>query len=129
MGPCFGLLVTSPLGFKARVGSLIQAVRRHTYNMFPEIHLWCDTCQPLGGQHGSQAISSTYLRGIGGNQNQELSCRRSQCEIRQTLYRLSYPGSAILALCFDYHKILKQTDQNNNCLTKYPSLFIYIIGE
>ena len=19
--------------------------------MFPEIHLWCDTCQPLDGQH------------------------------------------------------------------------------
>ena len=54
---------------------------------FPEIHLWCDTCRPLGGQHGSQAVSSTYLRGIGGTQNRELSCRRSQCEIRQTLYR------------------------------------------
>ena len=31
---------------------------------FPEIHLWCDTCQPLGSQHGSQAISSTYLQGM-----------------------------------------------------------------
>ena len=27
---------------------------------FPEIHLWCDTCWPLGGQHGSQVISSTH---------------------------------------------------------------------
>ena len=35
---------------------------------FPEIHLWCDTCRPLGSQHGSQAISSTHLRGIGGTQ-------------------------------------------------------------
>ena len=50
---------------------------------FPEIRLWCDTCWPVGGQHGSQAISSTYLQGIGGTWNQELSCRRSQCEIRQ----------------------------------------------
>ena len=50
---------------------------------FPEIHLWCDTCQPLGSQHGSQTISSTYLQGIGGTQNQELSCCCSQCEIRQ----------------------------------------------
>ena len=50
---------------------------------FPEIHLWCDTCQPLGGQHGSQAVSSTYLQGIGGTWNWELSCRHSQCEIRQ----------------------------------------------
>ena len=61
---------------------------------FPEIQLWCNTCWPLGSQHGSRAVSSTYLRGIGGTQNRELSCRRSQCEIRQTLYRLSYPGSA-----------------------------------
>ena len=25
----------------------------------PQIHLWCDTCQPLDGQHGSRA---TYLQ-------------------------------------------------------------------
>ena len=66
---------------------------------FPEIHLWCDTCQPLGSQHGSWAISSTYLWGIGGTRNWELSCCRSQCEIRQTLYWLSYPGSAELMVC------------------------------
>ena len=65
--------------------------------MLPEIHLWCDTCWPLGGQHGSWAISSTYLWGIGGTQNWELSCHCPQCEIRQTLYRLSYPGSAIMS--------------------------------
>ena len=45
-------------------------------------------------EHGSRAVSSTYLQGIGGTQNLELSCRRSQCEIRQMLSRLSYPGSA-----------------------------------
>ena len=28
----------------------------------PKIHLWCNTCWPLGGQHGSRDISSTYLR-------------------------------------------------------------------
>ena len=60
---------------------------------FPEIHLWCDTCQPLGGQHGSRAVSSTYLKGIGGTQNQELSCRLSVWDqAGQTLYRLSYPS-------------------------------------
>ena len=37
---------------------------------FPEIHLWCHTCQPLGRQHGSQAVSSTYLRDIGGTRSQ-----------------------------------------------------------
>ena len=54
--PCFGLLVTSPLGFKARVGSLIHTWQRHMCYMFPEIHLLCDTCQYLGGQHGSWAV-------------------------------------------------------------------------
>ena len=45
--PCFGLLVTSPLGFKARVGSLIHTWQRQKCYMFTEIHLWCDTyCQP-----------------------------------------------------------------------------------
>ena len=28
----------------------------------PQNHLWCNTCWPLGSQHGSQTISSTYLR-------------------------------------------------------------------
>ena len=67
---------------------------------FPEIHLWCDTCRPLGSQHGSWAICSTYLGGIGWTRNQELSCRHSQCEIRQTLYRLSYPGSACKGIVY-----------------------------
>ena len=60
--------------------SLVEVYMLHY--TFCEIHLWCDTCWPLGGQHGSQAISSMYLRGIGGTRNRELSCRRSQCEIR-----------------------------------------------
>ena len=53
--PCFGLLVTSPLGFTARVGSLFYAWQRYTFYMVPEIHCWCDTCWSLGGQHGCQA--------------------------------------------------------------------------
>ena len=52
---CFGLLVISPLGFKARVGSLIRTLWRHTFDNFPEIHLWCYTCQSLGSRHGSWA--------------------------------------------------------------------------
>ena len=76
--PCCGLLVTSPLGFKARVGSLICTWQRHMCYTSPEIHLWCDTCWPLGSQYGGWAVSSTYLWGIGGTRNRELSCRRSQ---------------------------------------------------
>ena len=46
----------SSLGFKARVGSLIRTWQRHTWCIFPEIHLWCNTCQPLGGQHCSCSL-------------------------------------------------------------------------
>ena len=53
--PFFGFLVTLPLGFKAIVGSLIHALWRHMCYTFPEIHLWCNTCQPVDSQHSSQA--------------------------------------------------------------------------
>ena len=54
--PCFGLLVTSPPGFKASVGSLIHAWQRHMCYMFSQIHLWCNTYWPLGSQPGVQAV-------------------------------------------------------------------------
>ena len=101
--PCFGLPVTSPLGFKARMGSALFELSRgicvtlHVPWDSPLVwHLltsWQPAWQP---SHLFQA-----MRGIGGTRNQELSCCRSQCEIRQTFYRLSYPGSAlVLELCF-----------------------------
>ena len=52
--PCFGLLMTSSPGFKARVGSPTRAWQRHTCYT----HLWCNTCWPLSGQYGSQAVLS-----------------------------------------------------------------------
>ena len=55
--PCFRLLVMSPLGFKARVGSLIQTLWRRTWYTFPEIHLWYDTSAGVYGQHSSQSLS------------------------------------------------------------------------
>ena len=51
--PCFGLLVTSPPGFKAKVGSVIHTWWRCMHCTISEIYLWCNTCWPLGGQHGS----------------------------------------------------------------------------
>ena len=48
------------------------------------------------GATPADLLVATYLQGIGGTGNQELSCHRSQCEIRQTLHRLSYPGSAVI---------------------------------
>ena len=53
---CFGLLVTSPLGFKARLGSLIRTLWRRMWCTFPEIHLWCNTSACVYGQHGSQSL-------------------------------------------------------------------------
>ena len=61
-----GLLVMSLLGFRARGGSLIHAWHRHTCYTFPKIHLWCDTCWTIDGQHSSQAWA----------RNWNLSCHR-----------------------------------------------------
>ena len=55
--PCFGLLVTSSLGFEVRLGILIWTLWRHTWYMFPEIHLWCDTSAGVYGQHSSRSLS------------------------------------------------------------------------
>ena len=55
--PCFGLLVTSPLGFKARVDPLFVTCAQ----WIPQIHLWCDTCWPLDDQHGSRAVMTHLL--------------------------------------------------------------------
>ena len=54
--PCFGILVTSALGFKARaVHSLVFFLT--CTQQIPQIHLWLDTCWPFDGQHGSHSLS------------------------------------------------------------------------
>ena len=32
--------------------------------MFPDIHLWCDTCQRLRGQHGSRLLKVSQFYGV-----------------------------------------------------------------
>ena len=54
MGPLFWTSGDVTSEFQSRVGSLIRTWWRHTCYTFPEIHLWRDTCWPLGSQHGSQ---------------------------------------------------------------------------
>ena len=65
---CFRLLVTSPLGFKARVGNLIHTWQRHTWYTVPEIHLYCDTYACVYGQHSgwlfSPHMTSSHICGI-----------------------------------------------------------------
>ena len=54
--PCFGLLMTSSLGFKARVDPSLEYFVT-CMPWIPEIHLWCDTCWLYRGPHGSQLYS------------------------------------------------------------------------
>ena len=49
-------LVTSPLGFNARVGSALFALSGGVHYMFPEIHFWCYTCRPLGSWQCSRSL-------------------------------------------------------------------------
>ena len=51
---CFGLLVTSALGLKARVDSSLCFIALRTTIKSSESPL--DTCWPLGSQHGGRAI-------------------------------------------------------------------------
>ena len=92
---CFGLLVTFPLGFKARVCRLIHTWLWHTcYRRFTSDATSADL---LVASMAAKPFSSTYLQaGIGGVQNWDLSYHHSQCEIRQTLYQMSYADSAFI---------------------------------
>ena len=63
--PCFGLLLTSPPGFKARVSSLIHTWLRSMWYMFPEIHPWCDTFSDVYGHHSSWSLSPHVCFSIG----------------------------------------------------------------
>ena len=64
--PCFGLLVMPALGFKARVDPLLVCFVA-CMQWIPQIHLWCDTCWPLDGQHGSwlRSLHATYVAEVG----------------------------------------------------------------
>ena len=72
--PLFGLLVTSPLGFKVRVGSLIHAWKRCACYTIPEFTSSVTPADLLAASMAAELISSMYLRtGIGEAQNWDLS--------------------------------------------------------
>ena len=53
--PCHGLLVTSDLGFKARLDP-ITSMSIAYMQWILQTYLWCDTCWRLGGQDGGKTI-------------------------------------------------------------------------
>ena len=63
-----------------------------------EANLWCDTCQPLGSQHGSRSVlfHVPASRHWWGSIKTGIyhAATASQYATRQALYRLSYAGSA-----------------------------------
>ena len=59
--PCFGLLVTSPLGFKARVGNLIYAWQRHTCYSSMRFTTGVTPADLLAASMAAKLFSSTYL--------------------------------------------------------------------
>ena len=57
-------------GWTSLIACFVVCVKQN-----PQIHLWCDTCWPLGSQHGCKAISIHILmNNIGGTRFQDLSC-------------------------------------------------------
>ena len=84
-----GLLVTSPLGFKARVSSLILWKRRTWYICSLRFTSDVTPADLLTATMAAKQVSSMYLwPGIGGAQMRDLSHHR------RMLYRLSYANSA-----------------------------------
>ena len=100
----FGLLVTSPLGFTARVGKLICNWRRCMWRTFPEIHLWCDTCRPLYGWHEIFIKMSCIFSACPTN------CRR--CTAANT--------------CAECRSGYTWDSDNNICISEYHCLFFFV---
>ena len=44
-------------GFQSQSWQLYLHLAKAYMMYIPEIHLWCNTCQALDGQHGSQSLS------------------------------------------------------------------------
>ena len=114
--PYFGLLVTSTLGFKARV-VLSLAWLIACMQWIPQIHLWCNTCWIFDGQHGSQAILSTNLH----------TCTQALVELewaKRIAYPLAnmFPGSFQLILLKD-----SQSHWPDSIIAKGAYLFPYYI--
>ena len=58
--PCLGLLMTSALGFKARLNPSLAYFIAYMQWIF-QIHLWCDTYWLLGGQYGSWVVFDPHV--------------------------------------------------------------------
>ena len=80
---CFGLLVTSTLGFKAWLASILCCL----YN--PQIHLWCNTCRTINDQHGSLFDPLTFST-IGGTRTHATPAAQYVTDRRP--HRLSHLG-------------------------------------
>ena len=95
--PCFGLLVTFPLVFKARVDLLLAYFITCVW-WIPQIYRWCNTCWTYGGQHGKQ---SPYPYTFCGRQVHPKSCKTSKIiEFGLVLFRLTFTTILICKLSY-----------------------------
>ena len=101
--PCLGFLVTSPLGFKARVCSALFAQSGGIRYMFPEIHFWCYTCQPLDSQQCSRSLPHMH------QQRWDLAQIRTSDRSyrRRTRYHWASDSALWLVFFFNWVKIKK----------------------
>ena len=66
---CYELLVTSALGFKARVKQSLTCMK-----LIPQIHLWCDNCWPLDDQQRCSTFLNCTHTSIGGTRTWNRVC-------------------------------------------------------
>ena len=94
----------SLLSFKARVDPSLACFLA-CVQWIPEIHLWCDTCWPLGSQHGSQSRSlHACSRGRMPGFNRETSRTVSGEWVTFSDFILSKINTRLWFMLLKYHK-------------------------
>ena len=90
MGPLIPLVWTSVDVLKSKWAALFT-IGRGIHVKYSETHPWCNTCQPLGSQYGSQAnYCHIPVNRPGGARNRDLLCHHCEADM---LCQLNYAGS------------------------------------
>ena len=117
--PCFGFLVTSPVGFKARVGSALFAFCGGECNVHsPRSTSGATLCQPLGSQHAAPHACAEV--GLGSDLNGQSPgqktnalplCQwpsKNEIEIRKYTWLLTYVCTSAVVGCRAWTDLIRQ---------------------
>ena len=91
---------------------LICTWQRHACYVIPEIHLWCNTCWPLGGQHSGQSLPHMCV-------SVQVGLETSRISVRHANHSATAIGSQIMFLMWDcfwsYDQEVKNCPRTKKC--------------